>query len=398
MDLRSGYPIWPVLDGLLATWPALERDLQCDVAILGGGISGALIADRLSEAGIESVLLDEREIGWGATAGSTALLQYDLDRSLTELWRLRGESAAVRCYQACVAALGQLDAIITSLRADVGYRRRQMVYLATKARDVGKFRRELALRRRHQVPVDFWSRTELRRKTGIDRPAALTSMHAAQVDPYALTVALLLRAAGRGTQIVDRTRVTQVRRRAGRLVLRTDRGAVVSCRTLVRATGYETQLMLRQKTVSLHSTYAFASEPMQGLPDDFPQMWEAARPYVYLRSTPDQRIIVGGADDAFSSTTRRDRALSAKVQHLHRKVTRLLPHLAIEPAYCWAGTFAESDDGMPYIGAHPGYPQTLFALCYGGNGITFASIAADLIRDRLLGYPNPNETLFTFGR
>ena len=52
MDLRSGYPIWPVLDGLLATWPALERDLQCDVAILGGGISGALIADRLSEAGI----------------------------------------------------------------------------------------------------------------------------------------------------------------------------------------------------------------------------------------------------------------------------------------------------------------------------------------------------------
>jgi glycine/D-amino acid oxidase-like deaminating enzyme len=377
MDLRSGYPLWPVLDGLLAVWPPLEHDITCEVAILGGGITGALIADRLAEAGIDSVVIDQREIGWGATAGSTALLQYDLDKSLTDLIALRGEAEAVRGYRACVAALDELDTIITNLDTDVGYRRRQMVYLATRAADVAKFGRELALRRLHGIPVDLWSRAELRQETGMDRPAALTSVHAAQVDPYALTVALLRRAVSRGTRVFDRTAVTRIRTTAGRQVLVTDRGSTVTCRTVVRATGYETELLLRQQSVTLHSTYAFASEPVRGLPGQFPQLWEAARPYLYLRTTPDHRIIVGGEDDPFSSAERRDRALPAKVKRLQQKVKRLLPGLVIEPAYYWAGTFA---------------------LCYGGNGITFATIAASIIRDRLLGRPSPDEMLFRFDR
>jgi glycine/D-amino acid oxidase-like deaminating enzyme len=396
--LRSGYPFWPIRDGLLAVWPPLDTDLHCDVAILGGGISGALIADRLTAAGVDAIVIDAREIGWGATAGSTALLQYDLDRSLTDLARVRGEAAAVRCYHACVSALDELDRTIASLGTEVGYRRQRVLYLASRETDVRKFQQEAALRHQHEIPVSFWDRTTLRELTGIDRPAALTSTHAAQVDPFHLTVALLQRAERRGARVFDRTRVTRVRRRAGLMELQTDRDSVVRCRTVIRATGYETELLLKQKTVSLHSTYAFASEPIPDLPPDLPQIWEAARPYLYLRSTPDHRLIVGGEDDAFASEEKRDRALDRKVERLVKKTRKLLPDLRIEPAYWWAGTFAESDDSMPYIGAHPRHPQTLFALCYGGNGITFATIAARLITARLLGTPQAEEELFRFGR
>jgi glycine/D-amino acid oxidase-like deaminating enzyme len=399
MDLRSGYPIWPVLDGLLATWPALASDEQCDVAVLGGGITGALIADRLTTAGISTIVVDEREIGWGATAGSTALLQYELDRSLGELSRIRGESEAVHCYQSCVAALDELDHIVRDLGVDVGYQKRRVLYLASRQSDVARLEQERHLRSQHDIPVEFWNKATLRRLTGIDRPGALTSSHAAQVDPYHLTVALLQRAEQLGARVFDRTRVKHtVRTRNGLLALHTDRGATITCHTLVRATGYETEKLLRQKAVTLHSTYAFASEPLSGLAADFPQLWEAARPYLYLRTTPDQRLIVGGEDDAFSNAERRDRALPKKVERLVRKAHKLLPDLSIEPAYYWAGTFAESADSMPFIGPHPKYPQTLFALCYGGNGITFATIAANLIRNRLLGRPNNEEALFRFGR
>jgi glycine/D-amino acid oxidase-like deaminating enzyme len=399
MDLRSGYPVWPVLDGLLAAWPPLERDTVTDVVVLGGGISGALIADALATAGVATVVIDQREIGWGATAGSTALLQYDLDHSLLELVPLRGEAEAVRCYHACVAALDQLESTILSLGTEVGYARRRMVYLATRATDVRKFEAEAAMRARHEIPVSFWPRETLRELTGIDRPAALTSTHAAQVDPYRLTIALLQRAGRNGGLVFDRTRVTRIRRRQdGLLELRTDRGATVACRTLVRATGYETEEMLRQDTVSLHSTYAFASEPLPEIPADFPQVWESARPYLYVRTTPDHRMIVGGEDDPFASAVRRDRAMPDKIKRLLRKAKKLFPHLALEPAYYWSGTFAESGDSPPFIGPHPDYPQTLFALCYGGNGITFAMIAAGLIRDRILGRAQPEETLFRFGR
>lgn len=399
MDLRSGYPLWPVLDGLLGTWPALTSDLTCEVAILGGGVSGALIADRLSAAGVECLVIDQREIGWGSTAASTALLQYDLDRPLRQLIQVRGETDAVACYHACVEAIDALDEVITSLDEDCGYSRQRVVYLASRASDVKGLQREYDLRKQHALPVDYWNRAELRRQTGIDRAAALSSTQAAQVDPYRLTTALLRRSATRGVKVFDRTAVRRTRHLPnGGLELHTDRGATISCRTLVRATGYETEQLLQQRAVTLHSTYAFASEPIADLPEHFPQLWESARPYLYIRTTPDHRLIVGGEDDDFANADRRDRALPARVKTLTRKVKRLLPQFTLEPAFYWAGTFAESSDSLPYIGAHPDYPDTLFALCYGGNGTTFAMLAAGIIADMVLGRPSPRAPLFAFDR
>lgn len=401
MDLRSGYPLWPVLDGLPFVWPALERDIETDVAIIGGGVTGALIAHQLTASGIPAVLLDQREIGWGSTSASTALLQYDLDIPLYQLAKTRGEREAVQCYRACVDALTRLDSVIRSLELPCGYGQRRTIYLASRARDVARLRQEYALRIAHGLPIERWTRAQLQRVIPIDRPAALSSTHAAQVDPYRLTHALLRRAVEAGLQVYDRTAVTRsVHLADGRVALQTDRHARVTCRTVIRATGYETELMLKQKTVTLHSTYAFASEPIPPLVarPDFPQLWESARPYLYVRTTDDGRLIVGGEDDAFSNADRRDRALPNKTATLLRKARRLLPHLPIEPAFYWAGTFAESEDSLPYIGAHPRYPNTLFALCYGGNGTTFAMLAADILRHTLTGRTHPDAALFTFGR
>ncbi|MFV7466688.1 FAD-dependent oxidoreductase, partial [Pseudomonas shirazica] len=85
MDLRSGCPYWLVKNGLPYTYPTLEHNLTSDVAVVGGGVSGALIAWHLAAAGLQTVLLDRREIGWGSTAASTALLQYEIDTPMVKL-------------------------------------------------------------------------------------------------------------------------------------------------------------------------------------------------------------------------------------------------------------------------------------------------------------------------
>ena len=59
MDLKSGYPWWAVKNGLLHAFPPLQLDLRCDVAVLGGGISGALIADELGAHGHEVVVIED---------------------------------------------------------------------------------------------------------------------------------------------------------------------------------------------------------------------------------------------------------------------------------------------------------------------------------------------------
>ena len=54
----------------------------------------------------------------------------------------------------------------------------------------------------------------------------------------------------------------------------------------------------------------------------------------------------------------------------------------------WGGTFGETEDGLPYIGTARQFPHGYFALGYGGNGITFSWIAANLLLDRFLERPN----------
>ena len=85
MDLRSGHPFWLLKNGLLADYPSLKHDESCEVAIIGGGITGALVAYYLTKEGVETVLVDKRDIGAGSTAASTALLQYEIDTELHDL-------------------------------------------------------------------------------------------------------------------------------------------------------------------------------------------------------------------------------------------------------------------------------------------------------------------------
>ena len=91
MDLYSGHPWWIAKNGLLHSYPALDEDVDCDVLVVGAGITGALIADALAAAGMSVAVIDRREAGWGSTAASTALLQYEIDTELQDLATQRGD-------------------------------------------------------------------------------------------------------------------------------------------------------------------------------------------------------------------------------------------------------------------------------------------------------------------
>ena len=68
-------------------------------------------------------------------------------------------------------------------------------------------------------------------------------------------------------------------------------------------------------------------------------------------------------------------------------------------AYAWAGSFAETRDGLPFIGRVPGLdPRLQFALCYGGNGITYSVHAGDMIRAGIEGREHALDAVFGFGR
>lgn len=402
MDLRSGCPYWLVHNGLPHTYPALDRDLACEVAVVGGGITGALIGWHLIQAGISTVLLDRREVGWGSTAASTALLQYEIDTPLVKLADMLGQDHAVRAYQACRQAIGKIENLTRTLSEDCHFRRVPSLFLAKKKSDLGFMRREYEARLAAGFDLQWWDRKELREHMGFDRPCALISEDGGQVDPYRLAHALLHHGSQAGLQVHDRTEVTRHEVKRGHVHLHTQRGCRVKARHVVFATGYEVKEITRRRLMSLHSTYAFVTEPLPAGAEPLwhrnALIWEHADPYLYLRTTDDRRVIIGGEDEEFQDPEKRDALLPSKVRALHRKLKHLFPDLPFEVAFCWTGTFAETPDGLAYIGQMPGFERAYFSLGFGGNGITYSVLAAEIIRDAVTGRVHPFHDLFRFGR
>ena len=401
MDLTSDHPYWTVKNGILANYPPLHSDVACDIAILGAGITGALIAEALTAEGHDVRILDARDVGRGSTSASTALLQYEIDTHLIELIERHGKRSAEMAYRACHESIDLLDGKIRQLGIDCHFSRRESVYLASTESDWHNLQREAAARRAIGIQVQEWSGTDVAERLGVVRAGALHSVQAAQVDAYRLTHGLLCAVTSRGGHIYDRTCVTKVGTDENGVTLETDRGYRVKARKLIVASGYEaTEMFGLSKFVDLRSSFALASEPMAE--KDFwwhrCLLWESDRPYFYLRSDSDGRAIFGGGDVPFRNPEARDRLLRSKAATLEKQFRELFPGSPMEVAFCWAGTFGETEDGLAYIGPHQSHPHCLFALCFGGNGITFSMTAAGMISDALAGKRNDYAEVFAFDR
>ena len=400
LDLVSGAPYWPLASGLLGVYPPLTANLECEVAVVGAGITGALVADSLAEAGMDCIVVDRRDVARGSTAASTALVSWELDAELGALIELIGERDAVRAYRASLGAVATLERLIRKLPDDCGFTRRPSLYLASTRRDVRRLQREAELRARHGFPSEYWDKKRMTASHSFRAPGAIRSSGSAELDPYRLTHALLARAAGRGARVFDRTEVIREDFARGAVTLKTGRGFVIRARRVVMALGYEIPRPLRRDLVRLSSTYALVSEPVAEWTgwEDRCLVWESARPYHYLRTTGDGRALIGGEDEPFRDPGRRDRMLPRKIERLGRRLAAMLPGFQAEPAFGWTGTFGSTADGLPYIGESAEAPGRIFALGYGGNGITFGAIAAEVVLGLCLQEPAEHSRLYRLDR
>jgi len=401
MDLKSGYPFWAISNGLMQAFPRLEADHRCDIAVLGGGITGALIADELARHGFDVAVLEQRDIGWGSTAASTALLQYEIDTHLVDLAKRHGEADAALAYQACAEAIDRLQEVASAWR-DVGFARNRSLYYASRRRDVARLEEECVARQKHGLEVELLSSERVRDDYGFDAPAALLSQQAARVDPYRLTYRLLQRLQKQGASVFDRTRVEEIATTTRGVTLRTDTGLTVRAGHLMVAAGYASQHWLKKSVARNRSSYAVISDPLPEAALGFladTLLWETARPYLYARTTSDRRLLLGGEDDSVDIPAKRDARVEKKARTLLKRLKDLFPELALTPAFSWAGTFAETEDGLPFFGPHPQWGSRVhFAMAYGGNGITYSMLGAGLLRALIERRKHALWPLFSFQR
>ena len=400
MDLKSDQLFWPTQSREFPALPSLERDVRCDVAVIGAGLTGSLVAHALTHDGINTVLLDKRGVGAGSTSASTALIQYEIDTPLFRLIRMRGREAAVRSYHLCRRATEQIEQLAGQLDGPCRFARRTSLYLARKPGDVADLQREFRARKKSGFHLEYLDRCDIENRYSFPAPAALLSAEAAEIDPYRFTQALVRDALLRGLRAFVPVMVRQIEPVRDHVIIGTGSGSRVIARKVVVSAGYESIEFLRRKVVRLRSTYVLATQPMSHFEGwaDRCLIWEAGRPYHYLRTTHDNRILIGGGDEDFTNARKRDALVGKKSRSLKSKLKEMFPHLKIQPALEWAGTFGDTKDGLPYIGTLPFARNVLFTLCYGANGTNFGMIGANLARDWVRQKRNRDSRLFTFDR
>jgi glycine/D-amino acid oxidase-like deaminating enzyme len=400
MELVSGYPFWLIKDGLPYQYPKLAGNSRCDCVIIGGGISGALTAYHLVNAGFDCILLDGRTIGLGSTCASTSLLQYELDIPLHKLIKKVGYQKAVRSYQVCGEAIEKLSIVMN----DIGFHEHEQtgsLYFSTHHRQNAFMKKEWLARKEAGFDISLLTEKEIKQRYGLKAVSGIRSEKGITHNAYALTHALLQHSLKKGLQVYDRSYVERIRYRKKNVIVTTKEACSVTASYLINATGYEVVNFISKGIVSFHRTYAIASEHQPEKTDFWEKrsmLWNTDDPYLYMALTADNRIMVGGRDEPFSDKTTREKLLKKKAAALEKDFRKLIPGIDLKKEFYWSGTFGKTKDSLPYIGAIPENPHTFYALGFGGNGITFSLVAAEIITDLLRGKKNEDAKIFGFNR
>lgn len=394
-DLRTGRSLWADSPGLGVPVRPLTSAISVDVAIVGAGISGAFMAQELSKDHSVAVL-DRRPPLMGSTVASTALLQWEIDLPLTALAKKIGAAKARRAYLRSRQAVDALKQIVAEERIVCGLKDKSSLYLAGDAYGHRALEAEALARAEIGLDSQYLDAATLSERFGLERTGAILSSGSASGDPARLAAALLRRAHARGARIWSPVEVLQAVSDPDGVTLLTDADHAVRAKSVVFCCGYEFPKGVPTPGAEIISTWAIASKPRQRCPAWLRDMlvWEASDPYLYLRMGGDGRLIVGGEDEA-SATAHQDKAkLKRKGEIIAAKLQRLLPHVAFELDYGWAGAFGESATGLPSIGPVESMDHTWAVMGFGGNGITYSVIASQIVAAEVRGEPDPDADLY----
>lgn len=386
LDLRGGHTLWRA--GFRQSLrPTLDADFRCDVLVVGAGITGSVVAEHLTRLGRDVVVIDRERPGHGSTAASTAMLFWEIDRTLEELTDRYGFEKAASIYRRSLESARGLIALVGSLAVPCDLQHHQALYLAAGETGASDLRREHALRKRAELPGRFIDHAGLRQEFGMLREAALLSPDSAVADPLRLAHSLLQVAVKRGARLFDAEAVAYDS--AGRTVgVQLEGGRCVEAEHVVLATGYVMPDIVKSDLHQIVSSFAIATPPQRRLWNEAVSFWEASEDYLYARASSDGRIIAGGEDDAQAiEPEQRDAVMPAKSDAILRRLSALWPDAGLTADFVWSGAFGTTTDGLPLIGRVPGNPRIHAAYGYGGNGITFSYLAAQVIGELVADRP-----------
>lgn len=367
----------------------LQGDLEVDVAIVGGGITGITAALLLQRAGKRVAVLEGRRVGQGVTGYTTAHLTEAIDARYATIERDFGLEGAKLAADASRSAIARIARFVAEEKIDCAFRTLPGYLYSEDESDIELLHAEFEAAKRaglrvemtREVPLPFATAAALR----FEGQAELHSLD------YLFPLCQLFLAAG-GT-IFETAQVLDVVD-GEPCAIHTEAGTVRAADVIVAANAPINRLFLQTK-IAHYRSYVIAvrvAEPrLEGL------FWDTDDPYHYLRGVTSTRhggnvVLVGGEDHKTGIETDTEDCYERLLAY-----TRLRFHVE-EVGFRWSAQVIEPVDGLPFIGRNSLSTHVYVATGYSGNGMTFGTAAAMMLADEVLGRQNAWSELFAATR
>ena len=385
-------PYWATTD--FPPFEKLSSDLDVDVVVIGGGITGLTTAWLLLNAGRSVALLERGRCGRVDTGHTTAHVTMVTDTRLTELIRKFGRDHAQAVWDAGLAGMAQIEAIARDKRIDCGFQSVEgylhAPYGEGDERRAEEFHEEAALATDLGFDASFVAAVPFVGGPGM-RVGGQARFH-----PRKYLAGLAAAVRSKGGLIFEQSGADEFEDKPVRVKAN---GRRVRARDVVLAThnphvgvGSAARAAQVQTKLALYSSYVIAGRVPRGtVPDAL--FWDTADPYHYLRidRLPDYDVVIFGGED--HKTGQRTDTHEC-YERLERLLRMRIPEIVV--THRWSGQVIETTDGLPYIGSTTDHQY--FATGFAGNGMTFGTLAAVMIADAVVGRKNPWAELFDPGR
>ena len=367
-----------------APTPPLDTDKTVSVAIIGGGFAGLSTALHLAEQGIDTIVLEAQEPGWGASGNNGGQLnpglKLDPDTIEAAFGADLGRRMIAFAYNTPTFTLDLIRRLGIACEARQNGTLRAAFHEANAA--AVEKTAEQCIRR--GMPVTLLDRNAVREATGTDRYVrAMLDRRGGDLQPLSYARGLARAALSAGAAIYGRTPATSLRREGGRWRIETPRAVVRAEKILIATNGFTDDLWpgLRRTIVPVFSSIA-ATEP---LPDEVARqimptrsvLYESGHITVYYRVDASNRLLMGGRGPMHWIKD------PAAVAYLMRYAARLWPPLrGVRWTHGWNSRLAITADHYPHV-HEPGYGALIYLGC-NGRGVALATAMGRQLARRLI--------------
>ena len=365
----------------------LTSDIDVDICIIGGGLTGISSAINLSKKGYSVILCEARKIGWGASGRNGGQLGIGMRKDQFTIEKKLGLRHAKELWSLGLEAVEDVKNLIKENEIDC-HLVNGVMSTACFEKDIDEYKFEIEHMAKNYdfEGYQFFNKEKIREEINSKMYlAGLLNSGSYHLNPLKLTLGLAKVAQKNKVKIFENTPIEKIREEGDRVQVMSKKGLIRANQVVVACNGYLDSILGSKKNKFMPiNNYVVATEPLgekrarQIIKNNY-AVCDTRFIIDYYRFSEDWRMIFGGGETFTSNFVKNATSFVSK------RMIKVFPQLQnVKIDYSWGGTLAITVNRLPHFGTLMNN-KVSYAFGYSGHGLALSVLAGKLIGENIHG-------------